>query len=113
MLPVDHPYFKKWKTYQDASGLEEDEDFQKKQGFAGAVEGVNYGLSYLPYDEFFELKDQLWPDIEESLLSAKDYFVDLAASPYRKSNRPELWDLIQKPELRAEILQKGLKKLRF
>jgi hypothetical protein len=109
VLPVSHPRFRPWREHLAAAGLADpDADSQVSDAFADAIDGVSYGLSYYSHDEFFELLPELWPDIEAGLVAIRGYFGSHKGSPYRNSNRPELWDLILNPEKRPAILSAGL-----
>ena len=109
ILPLDHPQYHPWREVSYAAGLAEtDPRHDLPQGFADTVDGIKFGLSYFEYDEFIRLENELWPHIETSLEAAKKCFESHKASPYRGSNRPELWDLILDPKMRPTILAKGL-----
>jgi hypothetical protein len=109
VLPIDHPKFRSWNEHLAASGLADpDAESQTVDGFADTIDGVSYGLSCYAQNEFLDLLPELWPDIEAGLIAARGYFSAHKGSPYKNSNRPELWDLIQKPERREAMLSEGL-----
>lgn len=111
LLPVNHPRFESLSDTQDVSGLkDEDGENESTNAFSETVQGTHYGLSSFPYDKFFEMEEEIWPDIVASLYAAKQCFSGHKGTPYRHANRPELWDLIFKPEKRTAILAKGLPK---
>jgi hypothetical protein len=109
LLPVDHPHYRSWREVSSAGGMAEAEDhLDSTEGFADVVDGVKYGLSYFEYPEFIGLEPELWPQIETALRAGMKCFESHKGSAYRGSNRPELWDLILTPQMRPELLAKGL-----
>lgn len=109
LLPVDHPRYRSWREVTAVAGMAgSDGHSEAVEGFVDTIDEVRYGLSYFEYNEFLSLETELWPQIETGLRAVMKWFETHKGSPYRSANRPELWDLILRPEKRSAILAKGI-----
>jgi MoxR-like ATPase len=93
LLPKSHPEHAKTKS---------------KEQFAALIEGNAYGGVTLPEAEFLTRFDELWPAIVDALRKAARYFANFKGTPYARSHRPELVDLVMDPIARKLMLKEGL-----
>lgn len=76
--------------------------------FKDMPNGVSYTLVSFEPDYFFEHLDELWPDVEASLIAATHHFEHFKKSPFHRSHRPELVEMFIDQDTRARILKNGL-----
>jgi len=93
LLPITHPEH----TEQNSWGQ-----------FAALIDGNAYGMVKLPEEEFFARFDELWPAIADALRNASRHFAKFKGTPYSRSHRPELVQLVTDPIARKQLLKEGI-----